>query len=179
MAVPCAIMANNRPSMRYLLFFATLVLVVTFLGGCSGSNSGNAPTPTPTPEQDAATRTARLEREFQGVRLRKATDEERTEARRAVLDFVKANLPGWNVKGMSSQIYEEKVFSIDADLEKQGRHVVVTFDTRMFFPESGDPYWLALPVNKFRQDRLHKLNDADLLEQLDKAQREIIDLENP
>ena len=69
-----------------------------------------------------------------------------------------------------------KIFSIDADLEKQGRHVVLTFDVRKFFPEPGEPYWVAVPLSKFREDRLQKLDDADLMKRLDNAQRELDEL---
>lgn len=67
---------------------------------------------------------------------------------------------------MSSQLYPGYVFSIDAHLEKPDSHLVVTFDVRKFLPESGDAYWLAIPANRYRLDRLHKLSDTDVLEQL-------------
>ena len=141
---------------------------VLFLAACSDQIPDNLnATPTSTPD-DPTTRPARLERDFQGGSV-VGTDEAgqmRTETRRAVSDFVKTNLPGWNIKGMSSQVYPGYVFSIDADLEKENSHMIVTFDTRKFFPESGDAYWLAVPANKYRLDRLHKLGDAEVLEQL-------------
>jgi hypothetical protein len=114
-----------------------------------------------------------LEREFQGGDVIGTREEDRAEARKAVTEFVNKNLPGWNIKGMSSQVYPGVVFSIDADLEKSDGHVVVTYDVRKFFPESDSPYWLAVPVNKYRLDRLHKLSDTNVLEQLRDAKEAI------
>ena len=150
------------------LKLAIACTAVLFVGACSdqvADNTNTAPSPTP---DDPITRPARLERDFQGGEV-VGTDDEgemRTEVRQAVSDFVKTNLPGWNIKGMSSQVYPGYVFSVDADLEKQDSHMIVTFDTRKFFPQSGDPYWLAVPANKYRLDRLHKLGDSDVLEHL-------------
>lgn len=140
------------------LLLALLCASTLCLSACSEStdNAGIA-TPTPTPD-DPVTRPARLEREFQGWSVIGTDDEGKdlTAARQAVVDFVKTNLQGWNVKGMSSQVYPGYVFSIDADLEKEDNHLVITFDTRKFFPESGEAYWLAIPASKYRIDRLHK-----------------------
>ncbi len=43
-----------------------------------------------------------------------AREADRTEARQAVSEFVKKSLQGWNIKGMSSQLYPGYVFLIDA-----------------------------------------------------------------
>lgn len=78
---------------------------------------------------------------------------------------------------MSDQQYSQNLFATDADLEKDGRHVVVAFFTEKFFPESGDPYWLAIPINKFTRDRLHRLSDDDLLKQFNGARRALDNLQ--
>lgn len=154
-----------------------LFLSVAVCGGCSSSSNKANSKPTPKLD-DPKTHAARQEEDFQAY----GSDIEgglRTEARHAVLDFVKESLPGWNVKGMACQLREMSIFSIDADLEKQGKHAVITFDTRKFFPESGDPYWLAVPVNKFRLDRLHDLTDAGKAKELQEAEDTIDQLRTP
>ena len=161
---------------RYLPLAILFTFVIISEGCSSGGGTANS-TPTPSPHSPA-TRAALEERGFQRRTFDNNADI-RTEARRTVSEFVKVNLPGWDIKGMSAQAYEGNIFSIDADLEKQGKRVVITFDTRKFFSEASEPYWIAVPVNRFRQDRLHKLNDADILKQLNKAQNELDDLRSP
>jgi hypothetical protein len=144
--------------------------------GCQAANNDSAQTATPTPTPDnPATRAARDERDFQGgdVIATREDGQDRTDARLAVTAYVNQNLPGWNIKGMSSQVYPGLVFSIDADLEKSGKRVVVTFDTRKFFPDTGEAYWLPVPVNKYRLDRLHELSDMEILEDLKDAKDQI------
>jgi hypothetical protein len=147
--------------------------------GCSDSPTQNTDTKATPTKEVHETRPVEMEREFQNKWIATSEPEEyevREQARAAVVDFVKKNLPEWNLKGMSSQVHALKIFSIDADLEKQGNHVVITFDVRKFFPESGDAYWIAVPTNKFRQDRINKLDGADLMKRLDNAQRELEEL---
>lgn len=97
----------------------------------------------------------------------------RTAARNAVVDFVKTHLSGWKVKGISSQAFEDHIFSMDANIEKEGHEAVIIFDVRKFFPDSGEPYWLAVPVNKFRLDRFHALTDAELKQKLEDAENQL------
>ncbi len=106
---------------RYLLPALVCASMLTLYACSNPSDDPVVVASSPTPD-NPATRPARLERDFQGGSV-VGTDEEgkmRTEARQAVLEFVKNNLQGWNVKGMSSQVYPGYVFSIDADLEKAG-----------------------------------------------------------
>lgn len=152
-------------------------LIVSSSAACSKTGSGSSSVPTPTPD-NPATRAARAEEEFLTSYFDR-NGEMRTAARTAVNDFVKSSLPGWTVKGISSQLYEPSTFSMDADLEREGHHVVITFDVRKFFSDSGDSYWLAVPVNKFRLDRLHALTDADLQKQLKDAQSELENAREP
>lgn len=155
----------NLSKHRYLYVAIFCASVLTLFACSSPNNESATTTPSPTPD-DPVTRPARLERDFQGGSVIGTREEDRTEARQAVTEFVKKNLQGWNIKSMSSQVYPGYVFSIDADLEKLDTHMVVTFDVRKFFPESGDEYWLAIPANKYRLDRLHKLSDTNVLEEL-------------
>src|SRR5438067_1448685 len=149
---------------RLLLFFLLIPLV-----GCSGTGNNSSATPTPTPD-DPKTRAAREEQHFQGFAIEKLNGEMRADARQAVADFVKSYLPGWTLKAISSQAYDDtNSYSMDADLERQNHHIVISFDVRKFFADSGDSYWLAVPVNKFRLDRLQALTDADLRKQLQDA----------
>jgi hypothetical protein len=157
--------------MKRLSRLMILLCLAVLVGSCSNAESPSPP-PGAAPD-DPATRPARLEAEFQGdygdtdIRMR---------ARGAVLDFAKTNLSNWTVKGMASQSYYANVFSIDADLEREGRHVVITFDVHKFFPESGDSYWLAVPANKFRQDRQHEFSDDSLFKRFTRAQAELEEL---
>ena len=80
---------------------------------------------------------------------------------------------------MSSHRFNQNFFTADAEIEKDGKHSVVTFLIERFFPESGDPYWMAIPVNRFTRDRLHHLSDDELLKQYNKAQEELDDLQSP
>lgn len=124
-----------------------LALVGLFLAVCIGGCS-NANTQGGKPVDSSTAPAATQEEAFSNQDDPKA--EIRSQSRQAVLDFVSTNLSSWNVKGMSCERYNQNIFATDADLEKDGRHVVVAFFTEKFFPESGDPYWLAIPVNKFR-----------------------------
>lgn len=162
---------------RFLRLIPLIVSSVVFVGCSSDSNSNANTKPTPTPD-DPKTHAARQEEDFQssGSAIEGGL---LTEARKAVSDFVKSSLPGWTVKGMASQVYDGNAYSIDADLYKENRHAVVVFDVRKFFPDSGDPYWLAIPVNKFRADRLHDLIDSAKARQLQEAKDEIDNLQTP
>jgi hypothetical protein len=154
---------------RILLFL--LCLAVVCLGCSSPETSDVQPAPTP---DDPRTRTARAEREFQR-HDRDADGEHRTAARAAVIDFVKASAPAWTVKGIASQVYEGNAFSMDAELESKNQRIVVTFDVRKFFSDSGDGYWLAVPVNKFRVDRFQALTENTLRKELGDAQQQLED----
>jgi hypothetical protein len=169
--------------MRHHLPSTFILLSVLVSGACSGATSNNPSgatsdrktvIPTPTPD-DPATRSAREEEAFENVPNQDVL--KRVTARRAVVEFVNSSLPGWSLKGMSSQLHEDiNAVSVDADLEKESEHVVISFEVRQFVPESGNgAYWLAVPVNKFRFKRLHALTDANLKKQLEDAQTELED----
>jgi hypothetical protein len=143
-----------------------LVSISFLTVGCSGANTQSS-----NRADNPATRSARFEEEFQNQADKNG--EIRSEARQAVLDYIKTNLSTWNVKGMSCEEFNRNNFAIDADLEKDGQHVVLTLYTEKFFPESGDPYWVAIPVTRERLDRLHVQSDEDLLKQLEKARRAV------
>lgn len=161
------------------LLLSVLICFAMFSFGCSGSGNSNAQ-PTPTPD-NAKTRAARAEQDFQeGLKsIENEEGEFRTAGRNAVAEFIRTKLPGWTLKGISAQPYSQNVFSMDAEIEKQAQHVVLTFDVRKFFSESGDGYWLAVPVNKFRADRIQALVESDLRKQLAQAQTELDELKNP
>src|SRR5260370_29024103 len=151
---------------------STLVLIlIVALVSVSCSPSGRSAKPSPTPD-DPATRAARAEEKFHDFDFDRK-GEMGTAARNAVIDFVKAHLPGWRVKGISSQTFEDHVFSMDTNIEREGHEAVITFDVRRFFPDSGDPYWLAVPVNKFRLDRFRALTDAELKQRLEEAENQL------
>lgn len=164
-------------SSRFSLFVWLIIVAASF--GCSdSSNSAGKPSPSATPTlEDPKTLAARREMEFQdsggdGIGLT-------AEARGAVAEFVKQRLAGWTVKGLSSNWYpENNAFFIDADLEREAQHVVVTFDVRKFFPDAGESYWLAVPVNRFRMERLRVFLEADLRRKLRESQHELDEMRN-
>lgn len=156
--------------MRWLAF--ALVSLSIFIGGCSDASTQKVVS-----EDNPATKAARLEAEFQ--QQTDANGVMRSEARQTVSDFVRTNLSTWNVKGMSCEVFAQNSFAIDADLERNGQHTIITLYTERFFPESGDPYWVAIPVNKLRRERLHRLSDEDLIKQLDKVRNQLEDLQSP
>lgn len=156
---------------------ALIFLIALGCAGCSNSGSSTQATPTPSPEEFSF-RATKSEEEFLNLNTQRA--ELVVDARAAVSDFVRSNLPGWTVKGLSSQLAEgrSRVVFIDADLEKQGHRIVISFEARKFFPESGEGYWLAVPVNKFRLGRLQALTEADLQKQLKDAQTQLEEAPN-
>jgi len=152
--------------MRKAILFSLLVLACA---GCSDSGSPTAITnPTPASTPDLAS-----EEEF--LILNDQQAELVNDARKAVNDFVKTRLPGWMVKGLSSELpgNRRRYVLVDADLQREGHSIVVAFEVRRFFPESGESYWLAIPVSKFRADRLHALTELDLQKQLKEAQTDL------
>jgi hypothetical protein len=151
---------------------ATLVLILMLgLSAASCSRSGSSAKSSPTPD-DPKTRAARAEERFHDFDI-DLKGETRTAARNAVIEFVRTHLPSWTVRGISSQEFEDHIFSMDANIERKGHEAVVTFDVRKFFPDSGEPYWLAVPVNKFRLDRFRALTDAELKQKLEEAENQL------
>jgi len=153
--------------MRKALLFSLLVLTCA---GCSNNSGSPTAIASPTP---AATRDSESEEEFLILNGQQA--ELVNDAREAVNDFVKTRLPGWTVKGLSSELpgNRRRYVLVDADLQREGHSIVIAFEVRKFFPESGESYWLAIPMGKFRADRLHALTELDLQKQLKEAQSEL------
>ena len=150
-----------------LVLFATVT-------SCDSSKSARA-TPTPTP-QSSAERVAESESEFQQDWK---DDSIRAEARQAAIKFLKTKAPDWNIRGVSSEAYQNGSYWIAVDLEKDKRTAVVPFLVRKFFPESGDPYWRVIFLRSTFEAQEHALHDADLLKQLDEAETRVYELENP
>ena len=117
-----------------LLFILPCILLV----GCGPAPEKSEPEPTPNP----ATHVARTEANFQTL-APDLDDVSRSEARQTARDFVKTKLPNWSVKGTSAQMYDNKIFWVDVDIENKGASIVVSFYVEKFFPETGNPYNVA------------------------------------
>src|SRR6266852_2158460 len=105
--------------MRFRTLLPLLCLAAAFVACSGGKNSKADAKPTP---DNPATRAARAEEEFQrwGSYIDKEEGQFRTSARNAVAAFVTSSLPGWTVKGIASQLYEEQnMFLMDAELVRE------------------------------------------------------------
>ena len=144
-----------------------IVLVAAiFLAGLTACNSASQTTNTSQKERDV--QVAESEEEFQSdVDI---DNEIRAEVRQSTADFVKAKLPNWTLKGVSSELYQFQVYWVAADIEKDGRSVVLDLVVRKFFPEAGgNPYWKVVSLRKTLEQQLHDMNDADVWKQLNEA----------
>ena len=128
------------------------------------------------PTKDPTTTVAENEYEFQ---RRFKGDEMRAEVRKTAADFIKANLPKWNIKGISAQSYENGVFWVDVDIESEGRQRTIGCYVQRFFPEAGEPYWKAMLLRGDLKQRLHSADDAARLRELNNLQDEVDSLKNP
>lgn len=97
----------------------------------------------------------------------------------AAISYVKAKLPQWTIKGVASHSYRDNNFWIDIDIENQGRSAVITIYSQKFFPESGEPYWKIVPTNTTLPERLHDMQDTQILEQLRHAENDLEEKGNP
>lgn len=155
------------------------ILIILALGICSacGSNGNESEqtTPTPTP-QSQAQQVAGEEDGFQ--RRRRFLDEARAEARQVAADYLKQKLPTWAVKGIASTEYQAGIYWVAVDVTKGNRSVVISLAVRKFFPESGEPYWKAVPLHRTLAQQLHDLDDATTWERLNDALLENEELES-
>jgi hypothetical protein len=152
--------------MRKALLASTPLLLILF-SACDPPANSNTVTPTKEFE------TAKREEEFQAIDESEANIQLRVEARVAAANFVKAKLPKWTIKGMSSNAYKWNVFWVDVDIERDTHGLVLNLQVEKFFPESGEAYWKAMPMKKALDDELHDINDADILKQLNDARQEL------
>lgn len=68
---------------------------------------------------------------------------------------------------------------MDVEIEKQDQRVVVSFEVRKFFSDSGNGYWRAVPMNQGREDRVHSLNEDSLRKQLFGVQTQLYEQNQP
>jgi hypothetical protein len=159
---------------KALLVLALLLLTLLF--GCAKSDATLANTKKVTPPENPATRVAELEDEFQ---IGSDFDyESRAQARQAAIEFVKANLPKWIIKGVSSRQYQANIFWVDVDIERENQRLILSLNVQKFFPETGEAYWRAAVLTEDVKERLHKMNDADLIKRLEETQEKLSNLQS-
>lgn len=149
---------------------ALTVVLLSILGLTACENSNSTSTNASPAPADASTKVAKSESDFQN----EADDEHkiRADVRQATAQFVKANLPSWSLKGISTRAFESNIFWVAADIEKDKRNVVIELVVRKFFPESGAPYWKVVSLRKTLQEQLNDINDADVWKKLEEAQNQ-------
>lgn len=150
-----------------------LSLLLLTLAACS-SDKAASPTPRPKP---AGVVVAESESDFQEES--DWNNETRAEVRQTVSDTIKAKLPAWVLKGISTEPYHNNVYWVAVDIEKNGRSVVLNLVARKFFSESGSPYWKVVLADTTLKAQLHSMNDADTWNKLNEAKEEIENLRNP
>ena len=79
---------------------------------------------------------------------------------------------------MASQSYESNVFWVDVDLENGQRKRILSLIVKRFFPESGEPYWKAFPIDRSHASQLHYAHDGETQRQLNEANDKIQRYEN-
>jgi hypothetical protein len=140
----------------------TLALLL-FFTACNNQPSPSleaSPTPTPTPTSALA--------EIQFQASPDPNGEMRAEARRAVTEYLRVAARGWAVKGLALQLYAGNEFSVSAHVEKDNKRAVISLVVRRFYPENGNPYWLAILSDRSIEAQLHDLSDRALEDELSK-----------
>jgi hypothetical protein len=74
---------------------------------------------------------------------------------------------------MATESYESNVFWVDVDLENGQRKRILSLIVKQFFPDTGQPYWKAFPLDRSHASRLHDARDADLKKQLKSVTEEL------
>ncbi|HBB95591.1 MAG TPA: hypothetical protein DC054_09380 [Blastocatellia bacterium] len=150
-----------------------IVLLLSILAVACGStnNPANAPaSPSPSPSpQDPKARAAKQEASEQASAYGSDPNSDRGPAREAASQFVKTELPQWTLKGISTEPYESNVFWVDVDIENGPRTRVLSLIVKRFYPENGEPYWKAFPLDKSHASQLHDAHDAEIKRQLDES----------
>jgi len=90
----------------------------------------------------------------------------RAQARQATVDYIKAKIPGWQIKGISSQAYQYNEFTVDVDIIKDQLNVVLPFRVQKFFPETDTPYWRATLLHTVAEQALDEILDKAAIKRL-------------
>jgi outer membrane biogenesis lipoprotein LolB len=133
----------------------SLALVAALLFSACGTN---APTDkvSPSPTQPPATQIAEAEEKFQAS----SPPEIRAQARQAATDYIRNNIPQWQVRGVNSKDYKYNEFEVDIDLKRDADEITLPLSVQKFFPEQGESYW--------RVKILHSIGEELLNDELDK-----------
>lgn len=69
----------------------------------------------------------------------------RQQARQKAIEYANQNFAGWRVKGIISRKTFDEHYQVTLDLEKGTETKTVQLLLRLFFPETGEPYWKVEP----------------------------------
>lgn len=70
----------------------------------------------------------------------------RQQARQKAIEYANQNFPGWKVKGIISRRTFDEHYQVTLDLEKGTETKTIQLLLRIFFPETGEPYWKVEPL---------------------------------
>lgn len=157
---------------RYVLIVMVLVLSGCKAGDKAASQNAAPPSPSGTPRSREFA-AAYDEDLFQSYPDR---DEQRAEARETAADFVRANLAGWEIKGVKSELLASS-YRVAVDLQRGDRRETLDLLVERFFPDEGEPYWKARLLTRSLSDALHYAADAAALKKLKETEGERDELE--
>ena len=149
-----------------------LILLAFTMSACDSAadNNTNNSSPQPTPMSPAMA-VAKAEDKFQDSDDFHQTA--RAEAREAATSYVKAKLPDWTIKGLSSEQFQNHVFWVNVDIQRDKRNSILSLLVRKFFPASGDPYWKAILLRSTPREQQEEMNEEALLKRLAEAEAEL------
>ena len=148
------------------LVIALLALII-FSAGCDSGNKAEDASPTPSPSpviESPRTLTANAEERYQAEQ---GLVSGRISAREAASQYVKTEMPGWTLRGISAESYDSNIYWVDVDIENGQRKMVVSLIAKAFFLEGGKSYWKAFPLDKSHASQLHDARDSETQRQLD------------
>lgn len=154
-----------------LLFIS--VIALTLLVGCQTATNSTAketpkPTPSPSPEVSTA-RTGNYAEAEAHMQEMGAQDGDRFDARYFAEEYVKEHYSGWQIKGMSCQPQANATFFVDVDIYRGKSNQVVRLFVEPMFPDDGEQYWKATPLDSLLLARTAQLNNLRASQDLQDA----------
>lgn len=127
-----------------------LVLSLAFAASCGGSPPVQRAVATPSPAPESAARPQTPEEKI-GVEEYAAqhydTPEHRAQVRQAVSEYVKAQMPGGSVRGVSSYACTGNIYFVGVDISSGRQQRTVNLLVRLFMPDDGKSYWKVEPLD--------------------------------
>jgi predicted Zn-dependent protease len=166
-------------STKPLLCLVALPASLLFFPACGNTNqSANQavvkPSPKPSPSPPTPSQvSAEEEKELQ----EEEDSNNRLEAREAVAEYVKSNLPKHKIKGVSLLSYTGNLYIANVDLSEGEKHQTVSLIVRMYIKENGETYWKADKLSEDDKRLLISRKAYELKRRLLEAKAEIYALE--